>query len=165
MWWGTNIWPLLEEIMSWWFAGQVDISKWETVTMEEESVTQMVVEINIIKGKTLCYYNRTLMVAIRMVFHLSISSCPIKMVQLDLYNATTVLNGYIFQIIYLKFLLIVSMEEATCVVEVHPLAEIWHWTVTYMRWSCSKHWLNDYNFMEAQVILHWWQLSSFYLCQ
>ena len=138
-WEGTNIRLLMEEVMSCWFSSQADISQMKTVATYEEGETQMVVEINIIKGKTLCYYNRTLMVAIRMVFHLSISSCPIKMVQLDLYNATTVLNGYIFQIIYLKFLLIVSMAEATCVVEVHPLAEIWHWTVTYMRWSCSKH--------------------------
>ena len=54
----------------------------------------MVVEINRIKGETLCSYNRTLIEEILMVIHLRISSCPGDMVLLALYNATTIMNGY-----------------------------------------------------------------------
>ena len=54
---------------------------------------------------------------------MSISSCPGKMVQLDIYNVTTVMNGDTFQIISLKFLLIMSMTEAADEVEVHAMAE------------------------------------------
>ena len=80
----------------------------------------MVVEIKIIKGKTLCYYNRK---ATRMVFRLRISSFPGKMVQLAPYNDNTFMNGDTFQIIYLRLLLIMSVAEAADVVEVHALAE------------------------------------------
>ena len=45
------------------------------------------------------------------------------MVQLAAYNTTTVMNGDTFHIISLKFLLIVYVEEAADVVEVHALAE------------------------------------------
>ena len=83
----------------------------------------MVVEINRIKGKTLCYYNRKLMEAIKMVIHLRIILCPGNMVQLALYNSTTVMNGDTFQIISLKLLLILSVSEAADVVELHALAE------------------------------------------
>ena len=83
----------------------------------------MVVEINIIKGKTLCSYNRASMKSIQIVFQLRISSCPENVVQLSLYNATTVMNGERFQNISLKFLLIVSMAEDPDVVELHALAE------------------------------------------
>ena len=65
--------------MSWWFAGQTDISQLETVVSEEKGETQMVVEINRIKDKILCSYNRK---AILMVVHLRIILCPVKMVQL-----------------------------------------------------------------------------------
>ena len=47
-----------------------------------EGETQMVVEINRIKGKTLSSYKRTVMEAILMVVHLRIILCPVKMVQL-----------------------------------------------------------------------------------
>ena len=80
----------------------------------------MVVEINIIKGKTLCSYNRK---EIRMVVQLRISLCQGKMVQIAPYNATNVINGDTFQMISLKLLLIVSVEEAADVVEVNALAE------------------------------------------
>ena len=76
-----------------------------------------------IKVETLHSYNKTVTEAIIMVPHLRISLCPVKMVQLALYNATTSMNGDTFQIISLKFLLIVSMVEAADVVEVHELAE------------------------------------------
>ena len=45
------------------------------------------------------------------------------MVKLALYNATTVMNGDTLQIIALKFLLIMSVAEASDVVEVHALEE------------------------------------------
>ena len=45
------------------------------------------------------------------------------MVQLALYNADNVMNGYIFQLIAPKFLLIMSVSETEDVVEVHALAE------------------------------------------
>ena len=57
-----------------------------------------------------------------MVFHLRISACPVKIVQLAPYNNTTVMSGDTFKIIALKFLLIVSIAEAAYVVEVHILA-------------------------------------------
>ena len=57
-----------------------------------------------------------------MVFHLRISSCPVKIVQLAPYNTTTIMSGDTFKIIALKFLLIVSIAEAAYVVEVHILA-------------------------------------------
>ena len=57
------------------------------------------------------------------VVHLSIRSCPVNMAQLSTYNATTVINGDTFQIIALKFLLIVSTKEAADVVEVNSRAE------------------------------------------
>ena len=79
MWEGTNIQLLLEELMIWWFSGQADISQLEMVATEEVGKSQMVMEINRIKEETLCSYNRK---AIRMVFHLRISSWPGKMVQL-----------------------------------------------------------------------------------
>ena len=47
-----------------------------------------------------------------MVVHLRIRSCPGKMVQLGIYNDNTVMNGVIFQIIALKFLMVVSVAEA-----------------------------------------------------
>ena len=56
-----------------------------------------------------------------MISHLSIRYLPGKMVQLALYNATTVMNGDTLQIIFLKFLLIMSVTEALVVVEVHVL--------------------------------------------
>ena len=93
------------------------------VEIEEEGETQIVEEINRIKGKTLCYYNRKVMEAIQIVVQLSIRLCPVKMVQLSLYNTNTVVNGDTFQIITLKLLLIVSVAEAADVVEVHALAE------------------------------------------
>ena len=58
-----------------------------------------------------------------MVIHLRIILCPGNMVQLALYNSTTVMNGDTFQIISLKLLLILSVSEAADVVEVHALAE------------------------------------------
>ena len=82
----------------------------------------MVVEINRIKGETLCSYNRTAMETILMVVHLRIRSCPVNMVRLAPYNATTVMNGDTFKIISHKFLLIMSVAEAEDVVEVHALA-------------------------------------------
>ena len=75
---------LTEEIMSWWFAGQSDISQFKTVATEEEGETQMVVETNIIKIKTLFSYNRTVMEAVLMVVHLSIRLCPENIIQLYL---------------------------------------------------------------------------------
>ena len=90
------------------------------VATEEEGETQMVVKTNRIKDKKLYFYNRK---AIIMVVHLRISSLPGNMVQLAPYNATNVMNGDTFQIIYIKFLLIVSVAEAVDVVEVHALAE------------------------------------------
>ena len=93
------------------------------VATEEEGGTQMIVEINRIKGRTLCHYNRTVIETIRMIVHLSISSWPGKMVQLALYNATNVTNGDIFQIVDLRFILVVSVAEAEDVAEVHILAE------------------------------------------
>ena len=45
------------------------------------------------------------------------------MVQIAPYNATNVINGDTFQMIPLKLLLIVSVEEAADVVEVNALAE------------------------------------------
>ena len=53
--------------------------------------------------------------------HLRISLCPGEMDQFSLQNATTVMNGDIFQIISHKFLLIVSVLEGEDVVEVHVL--------------------------------------------
>ena len=47
--------------MSCWFSSQADISQMKTVATYEEGETQMVVEINIIKGETLRSCNRTLM--------------------------------------------------------------------------------------------------------
>ena len=58
-----------------------------------------------------------------MVVHLRISSVPVNMFQIAPYNATTVMNGDTFQIIALRFLLIVSVAEAVDVVEVHALPE------------------------------------------
>ena len=84
MWEGTNIQKLLGEFMSSWFTSQVDISQLETAETEEEGETHMVAEINIIKGKTLCSYNRTVMETIRIISHLGISSFPVNMVQLAL---------------------------------------------------------------------------------
>ena len=60
-WEGTNIRLLMEEVMSCWFSSQADISQMKTVATYEEGETQMVVEINIIKGETLRSCNRTLM--------------------------------------------------------------------------------------------------------
>ena len=69
--------------MGWWFVGQEDISQLETLAIEEEGETQMVVEINRIKGGKLCYYNRTLVEAILMVVNLRIGLWPVNMFQLD----------------------------------------------------------------------------------
>ena len=83
----------------------------------------MFMEINIIKGNTLCSYNWTVMEEIRIVFYLSINSFLGNMVQLSLYNTTNVMNGDTLQIISLRFLLIMSVAEASDVVEVYALAE------------------------------------------
>ena len=83
----------------------------------------MVMEINRIKGAILCSYNRKIMEVIRVVVYMRIILCLGNMVQLDIYNATTVINGDTFQILSLKLLLIVSVAEAADVVEVHALEE------------------------------------------
>ena len=80
----------------------------------------MVVEINIIKGKTLRSYNRE---AIKMVVHLRIRLCPGKMVQLYPKNDSTIINRDILPIILFIFLLIMSVADATDVVQVHTLAK------------------------------------------
>ena len=122
MWEEKNIHLLLDKLISWWFVVQAYIIQLETVEMKEEGKTKLVVGINRIKGKILCSYNRALMESIQMVFHLSISSFPGKMVQFALYNATTVMNGDTLQMIYLKLLLIVYVEDAAYVAEVNALA-------------------------------------------
>ena len=63
------------------------------------------------------------MEATQMVVHLMICSWPWNIAQLDLYNTTTAMNGGVFQIIALKFLLKVSVAEAADVVEVEILEE------------------------------------------
>ena len=63
-----------------------------------------------------------------------------NMVQLAPKNATTVMNGEIFQIIALKFLLIVSVTETT---------NIRHCTIIDTRWFCSQHWWNHYTFKDT----------------
>ena len=101
-------------------------------------VYSMVVEINIIKDKTLCSHNRTVIEAIQMIVQLRVKLCPVKMVQLDIYNTTTIMNGYIFQIISLKFLLIISVAEAADLVEVHvlekdPTLECYRFSLVFLR--------------------------------